>query len=173
MDLALTAISGISVSIFCVNIIYKTLYTTADKSINLITSITTKPQYCFKEIDDLIEKTDLICKINKIKHIITYIKSEHEIIKDCIIDLTDHLEKLNILLESIKNKKEYQESLYLGEWGFRSPNCEELIKKLEISNSILNTRFEYFLHCVQLLNAINTLDIQEEYNKSCIKYPLK
>ena len=67
-----------------------------------------------------------------------------------IDSVTTSLNKINEILNEIKMKKEYQDSIYLSNWSIRKYNCTEILERLKTQINILNVRFDDMIKIINL-----------------------
>ena len=139
-------------------IISTIISTTCQKSYEIAGKIMKSPLASFDDVKDIISSNDLFSKLNRIKNCI----SDAEIIFNnsknfgnsldvSMNDINKIILEINDLLTEIKDKNEYQDTLYFGTWFFRKIDCTALLNNLKNKINILNMRFDDFFKIVSIL----------------------
>ena len=166
----MNVLAAVSIAIASTNILWKTVDITCGKSIDMITSVVTKPVHGFNDLDEMLIEYDITCRLKHIRLLFktleskTYVETQSELINECLKDIKDAVEKVNESVEEINKSKIYQESLYLGTWRFRLPNCDVLLKHLRQNIHVFNERFNNLIMYTQLLHQMGD-------NESYVKPP--
>lgn len=142
-----------------VSVVANVLTATCSQSIQLLGQMAVKKVIGFDDIDEVINKTDIISKLKRISLMVELIsdsfsdikKSSHSesnsisvVVIQCLSDLSDSVNLIGQTCKNIIEMKEYQESLYFNSWRFRLPDCLSIKQRLENDINVLNIRIDDF-----------------------------
>ena len=170
----MNVITAISIAIVSTNVLWKAVDITCNKSIDLITTVVTRPVDGFSVIDEVITDSDIVCRLKHIRLLIKILESKIHIKENkndegygdldvintndlfgvSLNDIKESVEKISECVEEINKSKNYQESLYFGTWRFRLPDCDQLLKQLKQRITIFNERFNNLIKYTQLIHQL-------------------
>ncbi len=139
---------------------FRTITLTCSKTIDLISYFLVNVNPNLEIINQLLMRTDLKIKINKINQLIIEFtdleQSGHKFkqsIKMSISDVNDAMNLINVTLDKIRTSKEDQEQLYLSSW--RPFNYKFLIEDLQFGIELLNNRFSDLEKIISIVHNLN------------------
>ena len=89
----MNVLAAVSIAIASTNILWKTVDITCGKSIDMITSVVTKPVHGFNDLDEMLIEYDITCRLKHIRLLFktleskTYVETQSELINECLKEL--------------------------------------------------------------------------------------
>ena len=145
-----TMASLITGSVIGMSIVTQFACSTFNRTYRAVENIATSNYPCFDELYEYIENNSIELRIQIINNVLKENTGNKKSIEMSIDSVTTSLNKINEILNEIKMKKEYQDSIYLSNWSIRKYNCTEILERLKTQINILNVRFDDMIKIINL-----------------------
>jgi hypothetical protein len=141
-----------------IGLVYSSFSLLCNTTIKAVNMVISNKIYGFGETEDIIIYSDIIVKIDQLnKYILTV---QNKLIEQHMEYLTDIINTLMTLLESISKMKEYQSTLYFNSWRFRLPDLTPVNNDLKKGIHIFNERYKNFIDMLQIITYTHILSIK-------------
>ena len=149
--------AGVVATNMCLNGLTSVCQSAISNAIYLTTSTNTTGT---ETISKLIITKDLEATLEKIYLFANEIKSnkESKILSKSLQDIYDIIKQIQETLNIAKQRKEYQDSIYFGNTRIRSYDYSDLYQKLQIQIEVMNTRFNYLVQMITVINNFHHVD---------------
>ena len=155
--------AGLAITYIGTDIYLKTISYTCSKAVDTATFFVVGGYPGLTELNDTLNKTDLITKINIVNKLINDLQKMNEDDYDCqylnetiklsIGSVTKVIEKIDKALEEIRKMKTTHGEKWFSSW--RKCDCKDQIKIVKEQNVILNDRLDFLLKIIAMQQGIN------------------
>jgi len=145
----------LTVSVVGTTVISTIVSSIVSHSYSTICYMNSAASHTFSDIDDIIQKNDVINKLQLCQNLIDELRlSKHSstVIIESIKTIDNIISEIQLDIKWLHEQRQFQNTLYFGSWRFRRPDLSKLLQDLQLRISILNLRFNDLVKIASVLN---------------------